>query len=509
MRVAVRAFSLVCLLLLPGVGLAEGANRDEPVKALLAAISAATERARPSIASILVSRSEDYRTAPWWGEPAYEEEPGRLGRFDADAALAKVPSDARNRARIEAAIRAHDLSDPRTVPESYGSGFVVGPGLILTNCHVIRNATKIYVRLPGHKRGSWADLHAADPRSDLAVLRLLDKMPDLKPLALGKGETVKVGQVLLCLVNAWSPASRLSQPHTSWGLVSKLQEKAPGKTSELERSQVTLHHYGTLIQTDARTQPGCSGGVLLDLDGGVVGLTTALVAIQGADGGGALAIPFDESTRRIVEVLVRGEEVEYGFLGVQLNDRRRIPGGGVEVVRVSPGSPAAKARLMMGDVIKAVDGHPVKEHDDLFLRVGMGLAGRTVTVEYARAGGRENGRTQVRLAKFYVPGSIIASVRPPARGGLRVDYSSLLVQRGPFFGWSRSLPEGVIIREVIPGSSADKAHLQPDKVITHVNGKAVASPAEYYHEMSKARGRAELTFLNSEGGRETVILDLQ
>jgi S1-C subfamily serine protease len=116
---------------------------------------------------------------------------------------------------------------------------------------------------------------------------------------------------------------------------------------------------------------------------------------------------------------------------------------------------------------------------------------------------------KVKLAKFYVPGPVISSRRPPARGGLRVDYTSLLSQRGPFFDWSRGPPDGVIIREVLPSSSADKARLQPDKIITQVNGRPVTSPAEYYQEMAKAGERAELTFLDSEGRPERVTLDLK
>src|SRR5207249_3082413 len=118
--------------------------------------------------------SDAYRKAPYWGVADTPDYPGRLGKFDARAARKKVPADVRNRARILRAIAAHDLSAAKVVPESYGSGIVVDrTGLVLTCAHVVRNATRVYVRVPGG-RGSWADIHAADPRSDLAVLKLLD-----------------------------------------------------------------------------------------------------------------------------------------------------------------------------------------------------------------------------------------------------------------------------------------------------------------------------------------------
>src|SRR5207248_850385 len=98
-------------------------------------------------------------------------------------------------------VEALDLSLPDTVPESFGSGVVIDAGgLVLTNAHVVRDATKIYVRLPGN-RGSWADIHALDPRSDLAVLKLTDKVPDLKPIKFGDGDKVKRGQFVISLAN--------------------------------------------------------------------------------------------------------------------------------------------------------------------------------------------------------------------------------------------------------------------------------------------------------------------
>jgi serine protease Do len=510
MRDLLPTLPLVLLLALPPCCWPTRLRAEEPsaselVKALDAASAKIVARAAPSIACVYVSRSDSYAKAPSWGVARPADAPGKLGRFDAAAARKKVPKKARNRKRILRDIQAHDLSDPAAVPESYGSGVVVADsGLILTNAHVVRNATKIYVRL-SKGRGSWADIHAADGRSDLAVLRLLDKVRGLKALSLGNGGAVRKGQFVLALANVFAPGFRDGKPTAGWGTLSALRKRAPGNLNEMARHKITLHHYGTLIQTDARITLGCSGGALLDLDGKVIGLTTALAGIRGADSPGAVAIPLDADTHRIINVLKRGEEVEYGFLGVVLGEAGR----GVQIYRVAPGSPAQQARLRHGDYILKINDKPVREHNDLFLLIGMALAGREVRIEVARSPAGPRNTVTVKLAKFYVPGPIIASKRPPARGGLRVDYTSILSQRNPFGLWARSFPSGVAIREVVSGSPADKANLQPDKVITHVNGKAVTRPAEYYQEMAKATGRVELTILDSEGNPERVPLTLK
>ncbi|MFO0877115.1 MAG: trypsin-like peptidase domain-containing protein [Gemmataceae bacterium] len=462
------------------------------------------EEARPSVVCILVSRSDAYARAPFWGVEPTTTLDGALGRFDATEAARLVPTDAPHRQRILRTIQQHDLSDPTTVPESYGSGFVVDrTGLILTNAHVVRNATRIFVRLPG-KKGSWADILASDPRSDLAILKLLDPPGELHALPLGDGGTVRTGQFVISLANSYAPGFPASDEATAGhGLISNLRRRIPGNTSEMERSKITLHHYGTLIQTDAATTPGCSGGALLNLDGKVIGMTTALAAIRG-DRPGGFAIPFDASTRRIIDVLKKGEEVEYGFLGVVLGNPG---GGGVRVTRVSPGSPAARSGLVAGDLIVGINGNAIRDSDDLFLHVGMALAGQTARVEVARGLGGATRTFPVKLAKFYVAGPIIAAKRPPSRFGLRVDYASILSQRNPFFAMSRTPSEGVIIREVVPGSSADKARLQPDKVITQVNDRPIATPEDYYREIARAGKSVELTFLNSEGRSEKLTLE--
>lgn len=498
---------LIAPLLLIGLAysaaFAQERSGNALVRALETQVAEAVRQARPSIACILVSRSEAYAKSPYWGVPP-PGELGQLGRFDATAAGKLVPTSALHRARILRSISEHDLSDPTVVPESYGSGIVLDrSGLVLTNAHVVREATKIYIRLPG-RRGSWADIYASDPRSDLAVLKMLDPPADLKALPLGGKTPVRTGQFVISLANPFAPGFRGGdEPTAGYGLVSSLRRKIPGNVNEMDHAKITLHHYGTLIQTAAETTPGCSGGALLDLSGNVIGITTALAGIPGSKKGG-FAIPLDEDTKRIVEVLKRGEEVEYGFLGVVLQQNAVGP---VRLGRVSPGSPAAQAGLTPGDQILTVNGHAIRDNDDLFLHVGMALAGNTVKVEVSRGPGTPVRTRSVKLAKFYVPGTIIAAKRPPARFGLRVDYTSILTRLNPFPNWSRVPAPGVVVREVVPNSPADKARLQPDKVITQVNGRNVTTPAEYYRELERTGKQVELTFLTSDGRAEKVTLE--
>src|SRR5262245_47088945 len=171
-----RSSSLLVLLLLPALPLILRAEEKSPLKdarALQEAIEQLIEKAEPSVACVLVSRSDGY--AKYRAGPSVDT-PGKLGSFDARPFLQGVSDPA-----VQKALYALDLSHPNHQPEAYGSGVVLDAanGLVLTNAHVVRGATKVYVRLPGN-RGSYADIHACDPRSDLAVLKLLDKVPDLK-----------------------------------------------------------------------------------------------------------------------------------------------------------------------------------------------------------------------------------------------------------------------------------------------------------------------------------------
>jgi S1-C subfamily serine protease len=456
----------------------------------------------PSVACIAVSRSELYRTQLRDAPPP--DSPGRLG----DGRL--IPSSSSdNQAARE--LQKLDLSNPDTVPESFGSGVVIdADGLVLTHYHVVRDATKVYVRLPDG-RGSWADIHAADPRSDLAVLRLLNRgLRPLKPIKLGDGGSVRKGKLVIALANPFAAGAHDGSPSASWGIVSNVRRRNLNKPrQEEDRAKLTLHHYGTLLQTDARLNLGCSGGALVDLKGELIGLTTSLAALSGLETAGGYAVPVDGDMRRVIEVLRRGEEVSYGFLGIGLDETYR--GEGVRVARVSAGSPADAAGLGDGWRILSINGSGVQTVDDLFLKVGMQLAGTRVKLEVIPSKNDVPLTREATLAKFYVPGKIIASKKPPWVRGLRVDYASVQAIRDSLENrTSGTIPRGVSVREVLPHSPADGNRLQ-DAVITHVNGRPVTSPAEFYREADKLKDTdpLELTLGGRAGplGGRTVRLD--
>jgi S1-C subfamily serine protease len=462
--------------------------RADDAAALERAVQQAVRKAEPSVACVLVSRSPLYRK--YEGKPSTE--PGRLGPFRMPARpFHHQPERWRELRRL-------DLSDPDNTPESYGSGVVLDrSGLVLTNAHVVRGATKVFVRLPGGA-GSYADIHALDARSDLAVLRLIDRVAGLKPLPLGDGGSVRKGQFVVLLANPFAAGFQDGSPSASFGIVSNLRRRLPGGTSEVERNKLALSQFATLIQTDARLGLGCSGGALVNLKGELIGLTTARAALTGVETPGGFALPLDAGMKRIVATLLRGEEVEYGFLGIRF---QRDDSGGVRVSGVIGGTGASRAGLRMGDYILSVGGVRVRRHDDVFLAVGTQLAGSTVTLERARTPDGPGEKVEVTLAKYYVPLPSIASKRPPARGGLRVDYASLAVQRGAS---GDDVPEGVLVREVVPGSAAERAGLRPEQVIAKVEGRPVLTPAEFYRALASAKDAAELTLQN--GRRVTLKL---
>jgi serine protease Do len=443
----------------------------------------------PSVACILVSRTDAYHSL---GLGPDKEHPGRLGDFDPEVLKSKPAlSSQKDRLLWQ---RKLDLADPGHVPQAFGSGVVIdSSGLVLTNYHVVQDATKLYVRLPGGK-GSYADIHAADPRSDLAVLRLLNgKVGPLQAMRLGDADRMERGHFVVSIANVFASGFRDGQPSASLGILSNMRRRAVAAPRD-EGQTKPLHYYGTLLQTDARLHLGCSGGALVNLDGELIGVTTALAAIQGGETPGGFGIPINAGLRRVIDVLQRGEEVEYGFLGVGFEERVPDGGPGVTLAFVTPGSPAfVEGKLRGKEVILSINGMALKQSDDLLVALGTQLAGCKVRLQYRR--GKEVHTADVTLAKLYVPGKKIASSlgkRPVCRG-LRVDCTSLLAQKPPPLP---SIPPGVLVSDVTPNSPADRAFFKAGDIITHVNRVAVNTPAAFYAAADNATDPLELTLYN-------------
>jgi S1-C subfamily serine protease len=459
-------YALILLLVVTGTSArADDATRQADVTALQEAMQKAIERAEPSIACIMVTRGREKR----------EFRPG----------------------------------DPLFVPEVYGSGVVIDPqGFILTNEHVVHGGTGFYVRLPGDK-GSYAAIWASDQRSDLAVLKLDTAIPGLKPIPFGQGEKLRKGQFILSLANPFAAGFRDGSPSASWGIVSNLRRRAPllsFKKETDQRTDIPLSQFATLIQTDARVNLGCSGGALIDLEGKLVGLTTALAALNGSETPGGFAIPIDSGVRGIIEKLRRGEEVEYGFLGVWFDPNTSRSSLGVPISGLVSGGPAEIAGMQIGRegaVILSIDDVPVREQPELSYRICTRPPGTTVKIEWRSTYGGGSKSTHVKLGKMYMPPDrFTASKRPPAIGGLRVDYSSAAARpRGDTF-----IPRGVAVREVEPKSAADLSGLTVDSIITHVNGRGVETPADFYVAVNAAKGTLELTIY---GQKKTIQLDVR
>jgi len=514
------------------------ARADEPsaeAAAVDQAMRRVVARVEPSIACILVSRSDAYHKL--FGEPA-SKTPGQLGAFPAKhGELRLPPADNPEVAALTRQLRKqprgfdpadlqtellqilkarYDLSDPNYVPASYGSGVVIDrDGLVLTYYHVIREATKLYVRLAGHK-GSYADIFAADPISDLAVLKLLDRsVLPLEPVARGNGSPLHKGQLVLTMVFPFTANFRNARPIAAQGIVSAIRyAETRSIVDDWEEADLNFYRFGTLVQTDARMSTSCSGGALLDLEGRLVGLTTAVGGTTGVETASTLAVPFDADKWRLVNVLAHGEEAEHGFLGINFGSRgfgrwRRMRPqreGPVQVGWVLGNSPASRAGLRPGDTIVAINGQPVSNIEDARRAIGSLLAGSQARLRVISAAGDEH-EVVATLTKAYHVSKGIASHRPPFAHGLRVDYTSVLTQR--YTMRNDRIADGVVVVEVAPGSSSH-AELH-DARITKVNGRLVNAPAEFYEAVRQAdrQGRPiELTIADPShfGADRTVVL---
>jgi serine protease Do len=278
--------------------------------------------------------------------------------------------------------------------------------------------------------------------------------------------------------------------------VANLARKAfPTPNEEHTTGKSTLHHCGTLIQTDAKLNLGTSGGPLLNLRGEMVGLTTALAAIAGYEQSAGYAFPVDDTFRRVVDTLKRGREVEYGFLGVSprsLELPSRLEGvRGAQIERVLPGTPAERYGLQPGDVITRVNGSPIHDADGLVLDVGRLPVEAAVRLEVVRDGRRLE--LEVGLTKYRVRGKKIVSTPAANWRGMRVDYVTSAMDMSGWGGLGgRSFDDGVVVTDVEEQSPAREAGLEPGMLISRVDQVTVRNPRQFHQAVAGKTGSVRL-----------------
>ncbi|MFO0936988.1 MAG: site-2 protease family protein [Gemmataceae bacterium] len=511
-RTVLGRIALAVFLLLYAFGIPVSAQPS--LQSLENQTRAVIEKCEKSVVSLVIC------TTPYDKQSAEKIAKGKLGRYsgsgDGDDPL-------------DLSIASHAVNHQR------GNGVVLtAEGLILCPYHLIDGATKIYVRSYSGK-GSYADIHAADSRSDLAVLRLLDPIADLTPAKLPEARPGKFaanrGDFAVAISSSGPDAL-----NSSLGLVTAVDKKIsiPVEPVFGQAPPQPIVSFPTLLLVDARSARGVSGGGIFNLKGELIGITTAVAAVAGSDQAPGYVIPMDRLYQPIVALLQEGIEVEYGFLGVtwdafgpgrnrgfrpfgapQMNPARINPTGGVIIGSVAPGMPAQLAGIHDGDTLLAVNGFPLSDMDELQFRVGAALATGDTELTIRRSGRAETETVTVRLAKATNPLPWLASRQPEPVFGFRVDHLSTLMQdlyknENPrTVGRMPTLPNGVVAVQVEPGSPAEKAFPEPNRkyIITKVNGKDVSSPREFYSLMKDVK-QATLTVVtvnSSNGAREVTL----
>ncbi|APW64055.1 trypsin-like peptidase domain-containing protein [Paludisphaera borealis] len=373
---------------------------------------------------------------------------------------------------------------------------VVGDeGQILTAFHVVKGARGLIVRATD-RQVFEAEVIAADPRSDLAVIAPIStpglEKPKLKPIPLGDAGALRKGSFLVVLGNPFN-AARDGKASASWGILSNVSRRIDQDIDDVSftrRAPLQLPNYPTLLQLDAKLNLGMSGGAVVNMKGELVGLTTMASSPAGFDAMAGYAIPMDRMGRRAVETLKKGKEIEYGLLGVRphLQSTNRVE-------TVAPNSPAALGDLQRNDEIIGVNGTPVFDFDSLILAIGAYSVGDSIRLLVRRDG--QEIEKPIVLAKFPVDGEVIATTQPPAWRGLRVDYLSTLNARPAGIDLVDALPAGVVVREIEPDSPAARAGLKKWQIIRQVGDQPVVDPAQFAKAVADLNG--PVTLLTDQG----------
>ncbi|TCL67134.1 DegQ family serine endoprotease [Rhizobium sp. BK251] len=349
---------------------------------------------------------------------------------------------------------------------SLGSGVIVeANGTVVTNNHVIDGADDIKIAL-SDGREFPCKVVLKDDRVDLAVLKIESK-ETFPTLQVGDSDAVEVGDLVLAIGNPFG----VGQTVTS------------GIVSALARNQVVKNEFGFFIQTDAAINPGNSGGALMNMDGQLIGINTAIFSRGGGSNGVGFAIPANLVKVFLASADAGAKSFERPYVGATFEpvtsdvaealglDKAR----GALIAKVMDGSPAAKAGLKAGEIVTAVDGIPVEHPDALLYRLTTAGLGKSVNLSVAE-GGHE---AQVSLALARAPET---EPRDQRTIGGRTPFTGAVVENlSPLVADELRMPTdstGVVVSQVEDDSPAARLGFEPRDIIVSINGQEVKSTGE-------------------------------
>jgi len=386
---------------------------------------------------------------------------------------------------------------------SLGSGVIVDPkGYIVTNNHVVEKADKIRVNLMGDPETVTytATVIGTDSETDLAVIKIDAKKP-LPAARLGNSDSMNVGDWVLAIGSPFG----LNETVTA------------GIVSAIGRNIVPLRQFESFIQTDAAINPGNSGGPLVNMNGEVIGINTAIYTSGGGYQGVGFAMPSNTVANVYNQLIGPEHKVMRGSIGVQFNAVpnpaiARVYGvsSGVTIADVTPNGPAEKAGLKTGDTIVSVNGHSVKNGDELVADISALKPGTTAKIGYVRNGKEQT--TEVTIAdraKLFSNrlggGEENGEEGQPQESKFGITVRGITQDMANRFNFPNT--KGVMVQDVKPDGFGDTAGLSRGDVILEINKQPVNNEADFHRIESQMKSGQDVVFLvRPRGSRDNTTV---
>ncbi|MCD0478449.1 trypsin-like peptidase domain-containing protein [Chryseobacterium sp. LC2016-29] len=389
---------------------------------------------------------------------------------------------------------------PENIPSGLGSGVIISPdGYIISNNHVVAGANKLEVVL-SNKKSYIATLVGTDPNTDISLLKIEEK--GLPFLNFANSDNVEVGQWVLAVGNPLGLNSTVTA-----GIIS-----AKGRGIGILSGQgKAANPIESFIQTDAAINPGNSGGALVNVNGDLIGINSAISSTNGYYQGYGFAVPANLA-RKIIEDIKKFGIVQRGFLGVNsldLSNDQQVAlynrekktnlktGSGVYITGLPDNSGAQDAGMKVGDIITKIDGANITDFADLSIAIGSKRPGDKVQVTYSRNGKETTSTVTLKDQKGGTSTRTKADLSVTEKIG--AEFQSLDERTKAYYG----LSSGIVAKNVIEGSEMAKAGIVDNYIITDINGKPVNSQKDVESILNKFSGTVQIKYMDDYGRNYT------